>query len=380
MEFRGYQGTYVPRCRRSTRRRCSSEHDSFYRLLLKACAPTRPTASSPPTSCACSCSACCARSSAAGREGAAEHSTSSLLFECHGLRRRARLAGPAPAAHRRERPAGAVAAHRQHRRPGATTGRPGGRPRDQPRGAAGPVARRPRGRAARAGRRRRRGRCWPRTPGSGAPPGCRGWSPWPAGRRPRRRARSTRSTGRCPASWRRSWRWPSPARPAATPTWPSRSTWCAPAPMPTTSPRSLRAGPDPLGPRRRRRCGRARSTWCPVTSRAFTPAAGAGPGCSPSRVAACPRWPRRCDSIDNLTIDPVDRSRFRVEVLTRRWGWSSRTAPTPRCHRRAPCFRAGPARRARGGLPRARRPRAPAARSGSRLVDRANAVRRWTLR
>ena len=40
MEFRGYQ-THVPstRSRRSTTRRCSSQHDSLYRLLLKACAP-----------------------------------------------------------------------------------------------------------------------------------------------------------------------------------------------------------------------------------------------------------------------------------------------------------------------------------------------------
>ena len=74
--------------------------------------PTRPTGSSPPTRCGCSCSACCARWSPLGREGAAEHSTSSLLFDvADGRRRRPRLAGPAHAAGRRERPAGAVAAH-----------------------------------------------------------------------------------------------------------------------------------------------------------------------------------------------------------------------------------------------------------------------------
>ena len=49
-------------------------------------------------------------------------------------------------------------------------------------------------------------------------------------------------------------------------------------------------------------------------------------------------------------------------------------------HRRAARGRAVPARRARGGVPRPGRATPRAARSGSHLVDQANAVRRWTLR
>ena len=58
-----------PRCRRSTRRRCSGSTTRSTGCCSRPARPTRPTGSPRPTSCGCSCSACCARSSPRGRRG-----------------------------------------------------------------------------------------------------------------------------------------------------------------------------------------------------------------------------------------------------------------------------------------------------------------------
>jgi serine/threonine-protein kinase PknG len=118
----------------------------------------------------------------------------------------------------------------------------------------------------------------------------------------------------------------------------------------------------------------------PATSRAFTQArrrraallAGSGAGL-PSLAAAL-------ESIDNLTIDPVDRSRFQVEVLEAALSLVGKRGANPSI--------------SIGGHPAAE----PALRDGLeaayrdlathtgrrderiRLVDKANSVRRWTLR
>ena len=113
--------------------------------------------------------------------------------------------------------------------------------------------------------------------------------------------------------------------------------------------RRVRPGPDPLRSRRPRRARSARSTWSRRPA-ARSPRRGAGePACWPSRAAGCRSLAEALDSIDNLTIDPVDRSRFRVEVLQSALrGRASRRART----RRSP---------SRGG----RRPSRPCA-TGSR--------------
>ena len=269
---------------------------------------------------------------ALGREGAAEHSTSSLLFDvADGLRRLARLAGPAPPAHRRQRPADAVAAHASAsttrvQRLAALEGAPEISPEvllarsraaleagqldrvdDAVQDAAG---RRPLGVARRLD----------------VGPG----RPRPPAGRPRRRARSTRSTGRCPASWRPSWHWRSPARPAARPTSPSRCTWPAPAPTPTTSPRQPSAWPG---------SARAGATSTGAV-RALDLVPGDQPGVHPG--AAAPGRParrvgwraalagggaRRASTTSPSTPSTGPASGSRCSA--RRWASWRRTAPTP---------------------------------------------------
>ena len=317
-----------------------------------------------------------------GREGAAEHSTSSLLFDVPTVSDDSLDWQDLPApAHRRQRPADAVAADRQHRRPGAAAGRPRGCAREQPRGAARPGPSRARGRAARAGRRRGAGRCSPTTRGSGAPCGCRAWSPSPGGRRPRRRARSTRSTGRCPASWRPSWHSAFACETGGdTDVAESLYVVCArtdanyiaPAAFGLARIRSGRGDVDGRGPRpgpgARRPAGRS-------------PRRGvAGPACSPSRAAACrrwrPPWTASRASPSTPSTGPASASR----CSPRRWASSSRTVPTPRS---SIAGRPAAEPALRDGLEAAYRDLAGYASSREErvhLVDRANAVRRWTLR
>ena len=299
----------------------------------------------------------------------------------HGLRRPARLAGPARAPGRRERHPGALVAHAQHRRPPPAARGPGRRARGQPRGAAGPVARRARGRRPRPGRRRRPGAARRRPLGVARCLDDRAGRPGPWRDRPTRRARSTRSTARSRASSHRSWRWRSPARPAARSTWPSRCTSPAPAPMPPTSPRPPSAWPGSAPAAGTSRALSARSTWCPSTSRAFTPARRRRAGLLAESGGGLPSLSAAMASIDNLTIDPVDRSRFRVDVLASALDIVESTGPDPTVSISGrPASEPDAAGRAGVGLPRPRAAARPPARSGSRWSTSANAVRRWTLR
>ena len=87
-----------------------------------------------------------------------------------------------------------------------------------------------------------------------------------------RRRRSTRSTARCPASWRPSWRWRWPARPAASSTWPSRSMPPARAPTPTTSPRPRSGWPGSAPPAATSTARSPRWTSCRRPAGPFTSA------------------------------------------------------------------------------------------------------------
>ncbi len=85
-------------------------------------------------------------------------------------------------------------------------------------------------------------------------------------------------------------------------------------------------------------------------------------------------------SIDNLTIDPVDRSRFRVDVLASALDIVESKGPDPTVS-----ISGRPASEPdlRDGLESAYRELARFASTREErvaLVDRANAVRRWTLR
>ena len=103
-----------PRCRRSTRRRCSSARLAATGCCSRPAHPTRPTASPRPTSCASSCSACCARwwrdRPARAR---AEHSTSSAAVRRRPPSRATTLDWQDLPALRVDdaRPAGRLAAH-----------------------------------------------------------------------------------------------------------------------------------------------------------------------------------------------------------------------------------------------------------------------------
>ena len=297
MEFRGYQSTYIaslppvdqtPALPGSTTRSTG--------CCSRRALPTRPTGSSPPTSCASSCSVCSARWWPRGREGAAEHSMSSLLFGSPTVsddrldwQDLPELAG------RRERHPGALAAHAQHRRPAPAPRGPGGRTRGHPRGAAGPVARRARGRRPRRCRRRCAGaarrrplgvaRCLDdraRRPGAGPDqrgPECvqRRLRPGPG------RARAEAGAGLRLRDRRRDRR----RRVAVRRLRPHRRH--------LHRPRRLRPGPDPVRARGRRGCSpRPRPGARRPAARSPPPDAGARVSW-PSRVAACrpcpPPWP-----------------------------------------------------------------------------------------
>jgi serine/threonine-protein kinase PknG len=118
----------------------------------------------------------------------------------------------------------------------------------------------------------------------------------------------------------------------------------------------------------------------PVTSRAFTQARRRRAGLLAESGGGLPSLAAALDSIESLTIDPVDRSRFRVEVLSAALGLvESNGADTTVLIGGRPA--AEPA--LRDGLEAAYRDLAghsPSREERVRLVDQANAVRRWTLR
>ena len=333
MEFRGYQTTYVASLPPVDETPLFRQHDSFYRLLLKACAPDPADRFVSADELRVQLLGVLREVVAAGREGAAEHSTSSLLFDVptvaddsldwqdlprlrtddgdpqmpwlrtvsidDPVQRLAALEG-APAnspevllararaaleAGQLDRVDDAVRRAAQRRPVGVArrldvgAGRPG-----PPADGRGP------------GRVQRGLRAGARRAGAEAGPGVR--------LRDRRRHRRGRVALRGLRPHRRQ----------------------------LHRAGRLRPGPDPLRPRRRRRARSARSTWCPSTSRAFTQArrrragllAGSGGGL-PSLAAGAGQH-----------REPHDRPRRPVPLprrgaRARRWAWSRRTAPTPRC-------------------------------------------------
>ena len=168
---------------------------------------------------------------------------------------------------------------------------------------------------------------------------------------------------------------------------PSRSTPCVPEPTPTTSlprPSAWRASAQRAvtsqGP-----C--APSTWCPARAGHSPGRDGAGPAVAAARVengwasgGGLPSLAQALDSIDNLTIDPTDRSRFRVEVFSEalelvQGGGGDSTIRLGGHPASEPALR--------DGLESALRELAAITDDRDTkvtLVDRANGVRRWTLR
>ena len=80
MEFRGYQSTYVASLPPIDQTPLFQSHDSFYRLLLKACAPDPADRFASADELRVQLLGVLREVAALRREGAAEHSTSSLLF------------------------------------------------------------------------------------------------------------------------------------------------------------------------------------------------------------------------------------------------------------------------------------------------------------
>ena len=392
MEFRGYQShVRRARCRRSTTRRCSSATTRSTGCSPRPARPTRTTGSSPPTSCASSCSACCARSSpsTAGRRGRCTRPPR-VLFEAPTVaERRARLGRPAArcaSTPPTRRPPGCASVCR------STTRRSGSRC----------SSRRPSS-PSRCSWRRPAPRSRPASPSvvddavdataRRRPVGVAGglavaaWPRWPAATTAAAPdARSTPSTARCPAS----------SRPSSRSRWPARRGGERDVAEELYAdlrahrrqlhrPGGVRPGPDP---RRRAatstgRVARARPGAADQPRRTPRPGAG-GPGCSPSRAAACPRSPQAMDSIDGRHASTrVDRAALTARVLERgaRRG-RRRAAPRPDVRDRRHAGRAS--RPLRDGLEAAYRELAAltptTATERVRLVDQANAVRRWTLR
>ena len=300
-----------PRCRRSTRRRCSSEYDSLYRLLLKACAPDPADRFAVGRRAA----RAAARRAARGRRrrratGAAEHSTSSAA-----VRRRRTVADdsldwqdlPAPAhrrrATRRRRGCARVSIDDPGAAPGGAASGAGGQP---------PRCCSP-GRAPRS------------RPGSST--GSTTRSRAAAGRRPVGVARGLDvgpRRARAAADWREAQsafnavygQVPGELAPKLALAFACETggdtdvaeelyVVCARTDANYIAPAAFGLARIRAGRGRRRRARSRRSTSCPSTSRALhRRRGGAGPGCSPSRAVACPSLAAALDSIESLTIDP----------------------------------------------------------------------------
>ena len=118
----------------------------------------------------------------------------------------------------------------------------------------------------------------------------------------------------------------------------------------------------------------------PPTSRAYTPARRRRASLLAESGGGLRSLADALESIDNLTIDPVDRSRFRVEVLQSALQVVETQGVDP-----AVTIGGQPASEPflRDGLEAAYRDLAgyaPTREERVGLVDQANAVRRWTLR
>ena len=214
MEFRGYQSTYIASLPPVDQTPLFQEHDSLYRLLLKACAPDPADRFVSADELRVQLLGVLREVVARGREGAAEHSTSSLLFESPTVSDDRSTGRTCPSS-------GSTRATPQApwlrtlsiddpvQRLSALEAAP----------EVSPEVLLARSRAAlEAGRPRAGRRRGPELLVDDPWEWRAAWMigprrPRPRTRRPRRRARSTPSTARCRASWRRSWRWRSPARP-----------------------------------------------------------------------------------------------------------------------------------------------------------------------
>ncbi len=334
-------------------------YDSLYRLLRQGlrARPGRPVPVRGRAARAAA-RACCARSSPPTGRSPASRCT--RRRRCSSRRPsvtggRPRLAAPAGAPGRPGRPDGGLAG-RASRRP---TPPPGSRrcttaPERDRRGAAraGPG---PRSRRAASTSRTTTDRERARRGPLGVAGGLAAGSGGPARKNdPTRPGRpSTPSTGRCPASWRRSSPSPSPARRAASPTSPRRCTRCAPAPTPTT-PRPPRSGWPGSAPARGDLDGAlAALDLVPVDEPGLRrgPAA-AGRSARGVRARPAQRCRTRWRSIESVTIDPLDRARLTATCSAPR----STTViadgehPTLRIAGH-PATEPRSARRARGGLP-----------------------------
>ena len=381
MEFRGYQSTYVASLPPVDQTPLFRQHDSFYRLLLKACAPDPADRFVSADELRVQLLGVLREVVAAGARGRgrALHVIPALR-RAHGLRRLARLAGPAPPAHRRRRPADAVAAHRQHRRPGAAPGRA--------RGCAGddsPEVLLARARAALEAGQLERVDDAVRALLADDPWEWR--AVWMSGlvalaRRQTAEAQSAFNAvyGQVPGELA-----PKLALAFACETGGdtdvaeslyvvcarSDANYIAPAAFGLARIRSGRGDVE----------GAVRALdLVPVTSRAFTQARRRRAGLLAESGGGLPSLAAALDSIESLTIDPVDRSRFRVEVLSAALGLvESNGADTTVLIGGRPA--AEPA--LRDGLEAAYRDLAgyaPTREERVHLVDQANAVRRWTLR
>ncbi|MEO6411616.1 MAG: tetratricopeptide repeat protein [Pedococcus sp.] len=118
----------------------------------------------------------------------------------------------------------------------------------------------------------------------------------------------------------------------------------------------------------------------PATSRAFTQARRRRAGLLAESGGGLPALAAALASIDDLTIDPVDRSRFRVDVLEAALSVVTTQGADPTVS-----LGGHPASEPalRDGLESAYRDlatHAPSRRERIRLVDEANSVRRWTMR
>ncbi len=383
MEFRGYQCTYVASLPPVSATPLFQQHDSLYRLLAKACAPDPADRFASADELRVQLLGVLREVVAAGdgQTGAAQHSTSSLLFDSpRGHRRAAGLGPPAHAAGRRQRPAGRLAAHRQRRRPG----RPAGRARRRRRTSSAEVLLATGRAALEAGRTdivaavvrdmladdpwEWRAVWLSGLAALGADDAAGAQAAFNAvyGQVPGELAPKLALALACETSGELDVAESLYATCART-----DANYIAPAAFGLARIRGRRGDLDGA---------LAALDLVPPTSRAFTSARRQRAGLLADSGRGLPALAEAMGSIDSLTIEPVDRA---TPGRRRAAGGAGRGAGRrPRAghlDRRAAGGGAGPARRARGRLPRAGRPR-PHPAERVRLVDEANAVRRWSLR
>ena len=129
--------------------------------------------------------------------------------------------------------------------------------------------------------------------------------------------------GQVPGELAPSWRSRSPARPAARPTSPRRSTSPVPAPTPTTSRRPRSAWPGSAPPAATSTARSRRSTSCRRPAGASPRPGGCGRSCSTSRAGGCASLAEAMDSLDGVRLDPRDRRSSRWRCWSVPWPGSS---------------------------------------------------------